>query len=148
VPQPCRDGTSSLIFEPLDFLAKLAALVPPPRSHQIRFHGVYAPHARLRSAVTPAPAVKRGVCDHIDATESGAVTSKTRRLGWAKCMARVFSVDVEECPRCGSRLQRIAMITEHRVVRAILASVGLPADSPVPAPSRFAAQGEFTFEAA
>jgi hypothetical protein len=33
------------IFEPLDFLAKLAALVPKPRVNQIRFNGVSAPTA-------------------------------------------------------------------------------------------------------
>jgi hypothetical protein len=42
---PCGNG---------DFIARLAALVPPPRMHLIRFHGVFAPHAALRAAITPA----------------------------------------------------------------------------------------------
>ncbi len=28
-----RDGTTHVIFEPLDFIARLAALVPKPRAH-------------------------------------------------------------------------------------------------------------------
>jgi hypothetical protein len=34
--------------------AKLAALVPPPHTHLTRYHGVFAPHSKLRAAVTPA----------------------------------------------------------------------------------------------
>ena len=43
-----------LELEPLDLRAPLAALVPPPRMHLTRDHGVFAPHRRLRAAVTPA----------------------------------------------------------------------------------------------
>ncbi len=38
----------------LALMARLAALVPPPRMHLTRFHGVFAPHSKLRAAVTPA----------------------------------------------------------------------------------------------
>jgi len=55
---PYRDGTTYIVLEPLDFMARLAALVPPPRMHLTRFHGVFAPHSQLRAAVTPA---RRGV---------------------------------------------------------------------------------------
>ena len=43
-----------IVLEPLDFIARLAALVPPPRVHLTRFHGVFAAHATLRAAITPA----------------------------------------------------------------------------------------------
>ena len=49
-----RDGTTHIVLEPLDLMARLAALVPPPRMHLTRFHGVFAPHSKLRAAVTPA----------------------------------------------------------------------------------------------
>jgi hypothetical protein len=32
--RPWSDGTHRIVFEPLDFLARLAALVPPPRAHR------------------------------------------------------------------------------------------------------------------
>jgi hypothetical protein len=50
---PYRDGTTHVIFEPLDFIGKLAALVPPPRANLTRFHGVFAPNSRYRSRVVP-----------------------------------------------------------------------------------------------
>lgn len=40
---PYRDATSHVIFKPLDFIARLAALVPKPRVNLTRFHGVFAP---------------------------------------------------------------------------------------------------------
>ena len=46
--KPYSDGTSHLVFSPMEFLEKLAALVPPPRAHLTRFHGVLAPHAKIR----------------------------------------------------------------------------------------------------
>ena len=54
---PYRDGTTHVIFEPLDFLARLAALVPKPRVNLTRFHGVFAPNSKHRVQITPA---KRG----------------------------------------------------------------------------------------
>ncbi len=51
---PYRDGTTHIVLEPLDFMARLAVLVPPPRVHLTRFHGVFAAHAALRAAITPA----------------------------------------------------------------------------------------------
>jgi len=39
----------------MEFMQRLVALVPWPRLHLIRFHGVLAPNARLRSRVVPVP---------------------------------------------------------------------------------------------
>ncbi len=39
------DGTTHVLFEPQDFIARLAALVPRPRAHLIRYHGLFAPNA-------------------------------------------------------------------------------------------------------
>ncbi|MBM3359334.1 MAG: hypothetical protein FJY54_16610 [Betaproteobacteria bacterium] len=48
-----RDGTTHIRMSPLEFMQRLAALVPRARLHLIRFHGVLAPHAKLRAAVVP-----------------------------------------------------------------------------------------------
>lgn len=53
---PYRDGTSHINMSPLEFMQRLAALVPRPRLHLIRFHGVLAPHAKLRATIVPIPA--------------------------------------------------------------------------------------------
>jgi hypothetical protein len=54
-----RDGTSHLLFEPIEFLEKLAAIIPRPSVNLVVYHGVLAPHARWRSRVVsygrPAP---------------------------------------------------------------------------------------------
>jgi hypothetical protein len=46
-------GTTHVLFTPLDFMARLAALVPKPRVHLTRYHGVFAPHSRWRAQITP-----------------------------------------------------------------------------------------------
>ena len=56
---PYRDGTTDVVFEPLDFMARLAALVPTPRVN-LSYHGVFAPNHRLREQVTPARRGRRG----------------------------------------------------------------------------------------
>ena len=43
-----RDGTTHVVLEPLDFLARLAALVPPPRMHLTRYHGVFHAWREIR----------------------------------------------------------------------------------------------------
>jgi hypothetical protein len=40
---PYKDGTTHIVMEPLEFMERLAALVPRPRLHLIRFHGALAP---------------------------------------------------------------------------------------------------------
>ncbi|WP_394808813.1 transposase [Nitrosomonas sp.] len=43
---PYRDGTTHIALSPLEFMQRLAALVPRPRPNLIRFHGVLAPNAQ------------------------------------------------------------------------------------------------------
>ncbi len=59
-----KDGTTQIVMSPLEFMQRLAALVPRPRLHLIpfdrlragRFHGVLAPNAKLRGKIIPSPA--------------------------------------------------------------------------------------------
>ncbi len=44
---PYSDGTTHVLFEPLDFISRLVALVPKPRVNLTRFHGVFAPYADI-----------------------------------------------------------------------------------------------------
>ena len=44
--QPWRDGTTHLVFDPVEFLGRLAVLVPRPRINLILYHGVLAPGRR------------------------------------------------------------------------------------------------------
>jgi Putative transposase len=47
-----------LVLTPLELIAKVAALVPPPRVHRHRYYGVLAPNAPLRAAVTALAPVR------------------------------------------------------------------------------------------
>jgi hypothetical protein len=86
-----------VIFEPLDFIARLAALVPKPRVNLTRFHGVFAPNSKHRAWVTPA---KRGKGNNTKATDDAQdQTSAERRasMTWAQRLKRVFNIDIETC---------------------------------------------------
>ncbi|GMW08072.1 MAG: hypothetical protein AMXMBFR8_28680 [Nevskiales bacterium] len=103
---PYRDGTTHVIFEPLDFIARLAALVPKPRVHLTRYHGVLAPHSSLRAQVTPA-----GRGKHTAPTERSPA-ERHRAMSWAKRLKRVFRIDIEPCERCGGKVKIIASIED------------------------------------
>jgi hypothetical protein len=89
-----RDGTTHLAMSPLKFMQRLAALVPRPRLHLIRFHGVLAPNAKLLAQVVPkeaeAPAQAAPPAD----CEANCAHHRPVRLSWAKLLKRVFEIDV------------------------------------------------------
>ena len=51
---PHHDGTTHVVMSPLEFMQRLAALVPRPRLHLIRLHGLLAPNAKRRSEIVPS----------------------------------------------------------------------------------------------
>jgi hypothetical protein len=117
---PYRDGTTHVIFEPLDFIARLAALVPKPRVNLIRFHGVFAPNSKYRARVTPA---RRGKSDQGAAAEDlDEPTPAERRaaMTWAQRLKRVFGIDIETCPACGGAVRIIACIEDPDIIEKIL----------------------------
>ena len=86
-------------MSPLEFLQRLAALVPRPRPHLIRFHGVLAPHAKLRAQIVPSALVTvPEACDHHAQTPPPEAPA---RMSWACLLKRVFDIDIESRPRCG-----------------------------------------------
>jgi hypothetical protein len=48
LPKPFYTGQTHVVLPPVDFLRRLAALIPPPRFHTIRYHSLFAPNAKLR----------------------------------------------------------------------------------------------------
>ncbi|OFV91303.1 MAG: hypothetical protein A3G76_04215 [Acidobacteria bacterium RIFCSPLOWO2_12_FULL_65_11] len=115
------DGTTHLEWDPLDFLGRLAVLVPRPRINLVLYHGVLAPRAAWRSAVvrytTSEEARDAGVTPpartRLGQRETPAETpdrawGHTRNRLWADLMRRTFRFDVLACPRCGGRLRLVA----------------------------------------
>ena len=158
--RPLPDGREVLVLSPLELLGKLAALVPPPRFHLLRFHGVFGPAAKWRSEVVPAPpaeascaggapegGVERppgapppdpGKAGDPAAEEVPPERRHDSQIPWAELLLRVFREDVLKCP-CGGRRRVIAFIKDPGVVKAILEHLGLPTTGPPLALARGAA---------
>jgi Putative transposase/Transposase zinc-binding domain len=143
--QPWRDGTTDVVFDPVEFLGRLAVLVPRPRINLILYHGVLGPRAAWRADVVrrqmSGDGGEAGVKD--SATEQAregdpAETARRQARGqtWAALMERTFGFDVLACPRCGGRLRLIALIEEAGVIQRILRHVGVPTEIPAPRPAR------------
>jgi hypothetical protein len=115
---PGANGVVDLL--PFEFLDRLADLVPPPRKHRHRYHGVFAPNHKLRPAVTALAignigkrreavtgghaAGGRATAGCCDANPNQKPRSHdTSRIAWAKLMARVGEGFPLECPNCGRR---------------------------------------------
>jgi len=133
---PYRDGTTHVIFEPVDFIAKLAALVPKPRVNLTRYHGVFAPNSRHRVSVTPARRGKASQKTVADQDKKTPVQSHVA-LSWAQRLKRVFNIDVKTCRICGGAAKVIACIEDPAVIRKILNHLQekLPRDSGVLMPN-------------
>jgi len=71
------------LIEEQGFMQRLAALVPRPRLHLLRFHGVLAPNAKVRAALVPGTAENPSerACEH---------TQRPARMSWARLLKRVF----------------------------------------------------------
>ena len=115
---PWRNGTTHVEFEPVDFIAKLAALVPPPRAHLNRFHGIFAPNATLRAQLTPGV---RGKDATADANADHRTPDERRRsMTWAQRLKRVFGIEGSTCVHCDGAVRIVASIEEPAAIRAIL----------------------------
>ncbi len=147
-----RPGANGVVdLSPFEFLDRLADLVPPPRKHRHRYHGVFAPNHQLRRAVTSLAignvgkrqeAATGGHGGDGYATEgSCAATAKPRshdtsRIAWVKLMARVGEEFPLQCPSCGGDIRLIAFITEPGAIRKILTHLGEPLEPPPVSPAR------------
>jgi hypothetical protein len=134
---PYRDGTTHVIFEPLDFMyrmygmpraqgcagaaiARLAALVPRPRVNLTRFHGVFAPNSKHRALVTPAKRGRGNKARAADEPQVQTLAGHRASMTWAQRLKRVFNIDIETCRECGGAMKVIACIEDPVVIKKIL----------------------------
>lgn len=127
--KPWDDGTTALKLTPMELMERLVALVPRPRVHLTRFHGVLAPHYKYRKQIIPKPPELKPVQDQ-------QLELKKKNIPWARLLARVFSIDVETCSKCGGKMKIIATIEDHKVIRKILNHMGLDTKPPPLQPAR------------
>src|SRR5262249_12941374 len=118
---PWSDGTTGMRRAPLELLEKLAALVPLPHVHLVRYGGCLGPHRHLRGSLIPTPRQQGG---------DGAETERDPP-SWtgAQLWGRVCQLEMITCP-FGQRgaLRLIAVITQGEVIRTILRHLTCAAD--------------------
>jgi hypothetical protein len=126
---PWSDGTTGIRLSPLELLEKLAALVPLPHVHLVRYGGCLAPHSHLRHAIMPTP--RQQGMDGEETPRSAPYWS------WARLLKRVFALEMGMCPWCQRGVLRlIAVITQGEVIHKILRHLKLAVDPPSIAPAR------------
>ena len=133
-----HDGTRELVFEPLEFLERLAAMTPLPETNLLICRGVLPPGARWRERVVPygrivpepTASAPSALAPGPDGT--GVKPTTPRVWTWAALMHRAFALDVLACPHCGGRLRLIATLHDPAVIRKILAHLGLAPSGPSP----------------
>ncbi len=89
---PHRDGTTHVVLDPMDFVARLAALAPPPRVNLTRYHGLLAPPSRLRGQITAARRGRGGRPSTKPTADHEPESSRLRQsMTWAPRLRRVFN---------------------------------------------------------
>lgn len=116
---PFRNGTTHVIFEPLDFMARLAALVSKPRVNLTRFHGVFAPNSKYRALITPAGRGKGSKKTGKD-KDDRSFAERHMAMSWAQRLKRVFHIDIETCEKCQGPVRIIACVEDPVAIRQIL----------------------------
>ena len=121
---PYDDGTTHVVLSPMEFMGRLAALVPKPRVNLTRFHGVFSRgglpyNSKLREYVVPQKPVE----------EQENLKPKVYSMTWAQRLKRVFAIEIEKCEKCGGPVRIIASIEDPDVIQKILKHLGL--DRPV-----------------
>ncbi len=118
------DGTRAVVLTPTELIERLCALVPPPRFHLLRYHGVFSAHSKLRSRVVPSP--RSGATPEArqlmlpelgDRAQAPPAHENPRQpsstpTSWAKLLARIFRIDMTVCPRCGGHTRIVDFVIE------------------------------------
>ena len=107
------------MLSPLEFVGRLAALVPKPRVNLTRFHGVFSPRSKLRAHVVPGKPIN----ESMQISQPGK--KRPYSMTWAQRLKRVFALEIEKCENCGGKMKIIACIEDPDVIEKILKHLGL-----------------------
>jgi hypothetical protein len=144
--KPWDDGTTALKLTPMELMERLVALVPRPRVHLTRYHGVLGPHYKHRKQIVPKPPELKVVGQEQDIIDPKQLELKKKNIPWARLLARVFNIDVETCIKCGGNMKIIAAIEDPAVIRKILEHMGLDTKPPSLHPARGPPKVQHHFE--
>ncbi len=121
------DGTFAMEFTPHEFIEKLIAIVPQPRIHGVRFHGILAPSAEDRKKVVPAVLTEALQGELFECHKKKK--PKLQRTSWAELLKRTFGTDLTTCFVCGG------VVKFHKAVlkkAEIMEALALARLSPTP----------------
>jgi hypothetical protein len=151
--RPLNDGRKTLVWTGEQLVRKLVPLIPPPFANLTRFHGVFAPRAKLREQVvaqvkvrTSSASAKRqatspenesSILDVLPKRKRKTKKDKRYRLDWASLLSRIFAIDVMTCAQCKGKLRIVAKVDNPDAVAAMLRHLGLDQD-PNPDPTTVA----------
>lgn len=127
------DGTSHLLFTPTEFIEKLSAIIPPPKSHLVKWSGVFAPNSPHRKNITLKPNVKKGFAFKSNDTEDNPL----KNYSWSEMLAKVFKIDVTKCEHFNGDMAVMAAIIDRSEVARYLKHVGIEHEAPTRAPPRY-----------
>jgi len=143
-----RDNTTHVVFTPIELIEKLIPLIPRPRSHLVRYHGILGPAAKDRGKIVPGDGTAKASAEVVKEPkvpremDPGAIP-RFNRMSWAALLKRVFLVDVLACPKCNGRMRILAVVTKSETIQSILDSLGIASQPPRFCPARSPPQGEF-----
>ena len=117
-----------MVLDPLDFISRLASLVPPPWQNLTRYYGVFATASKHRAQVMlnsgdPGKEKQKDA----DKNNTNEQTSG-RRMTWSQRLARVFQIDITKCPHCSGEMKIIACIKQPLVIKQILNHLDIQAE--------------------
>jgi hypothetical protein len=128
--RPYADGTVAVDMDPLSLLCRLAAVVPPPRHHTVRYAGVLGAASEWRPRIVPR--AEEASQDKV----AGKKKRGSRYRTWAQLLARTFGVDALSCPVCQGRMRLVAVIKNPASIARYLAGIGEPTELPARSPDR------------
>ena len=137
-----------LVLEPQVLIERLLALVPRPRAHPVRYHGLFAPNAKHRHHIVVGPTSTPPPDNGQGTTGQTMEPTPTAPMSWMQRLRRVFAIDhctgkcrcreaqgcaiaaihggqmcesgLSRCPRCGGTVRVIAAITDPALIARIL----------------------------
>lgn len=111
--KPNFKGQTSIQLDPIEFIDRIATLIPIPRRHRRHYFGVFAPNSPLRKLVV-VNAKRRP--EHFIPPPLKSIAKKVHQasLEWAALIARIYEVNPLICSRCGGKVKIIGFVTHKQ----------------------------------
>ncbi|MBI5884260.1 MAG: transposase [Elusimicrobia bacterium] len=93
---------------PLEFMRRVAVLIPPPNKNLVHYYGALAPNSSLRE-LTVKEARKAA-----ERERRKTKTPNQAARSWAALLSRIFELEPHICSQCGATLVPVAAIMDDR----------------------------------